>query len=126
VTPLAVPAGGGVLLDQTDHWCAWGDEGRLVRLRLDDMTVAHCRRVLAWLRAHADQLHSDRIDVLARLRRSGELTDTEFAAEVATLEATEPAVWLEETPLVRRLVQLTPAEPRPARRRRLLPRRWWR
>jgi hypothetical protein len=126
VTPLAVPVGGVLLVDQADHWCAWGDEGQLVRFRLDDMPLAHRRRVLAWLRSHADQLHGQQLDLLSRLRRRGQLSDDAFANETATLEATEPAVWLEETPLVRRLVQLTPAEPRSVRRRRLLPRRWWR
>jgi hypothetical protein len=126
MAPLAVPVGGVVLLDQAEYWCAWGDEGQLVRLHLDDMTTAHRRRVLDWLRAHAEQLHTARLDVLARLRRRGQLTDAEFAAEAAALEAIAPVVWIEDTPLVRRLVQITPPPPRPARSRRFLPRRWWR
>lgn len=124
MTPLATPQG-VVLLDQADHWHAWGDEGQLVQLRLDDMTPSHQRRTLAWLRDHAVQLHGQRKDVSVRLHRRGLLTDGEFADEQRYLDALDPAVWLDDQPLVRRLVQLIPRAPAPVRRRRYLPRRWW-
>jgi hypothetical protein len=132
VIQAATPSG-VVLLDQADHWHAWGDEGQLVRLRLDDMTPTHRRATLAWLRGHAELLHAQRKAIVGRLYKRGELDDVEFADELRYLEALDPAVWLEDTPLVRRLVQLVPREPvRPPRvltfglaRRLHRGRRWW-
>jgi len=118
--PLAEP-GFAHLLHQADHWATWSDGGQLVRIRLDDMSPDHRRRTLAYLRAHAEFFHTRQLDTLGRLYRRGGLSDREFGDETAYLRALDPHVWLDDTALVRRLVQLTPTPPAPARRRRFLP-----
>lgn len=121
MTPLDTTAG-VALLDQASYWQAKGDEGQLVRLLLDDMTDDHRSRTLAWLRQHAEQMQDHRRDIVARLHRRGLLDAAAFAAELRYLDALDPHVWLEDQPLVRRLVQLVP-RPAPRPRRGLL-RRW--
>ena len=88
-----------------------------VEHRIDDMAVTHRRDALAWLRGQAERLHADRAVAIAD-------TDDSFATSVALREhyAVEPAQWLDDQPLTRRLATLD------ARWRWLTrtPRRWWR
>lgn len=116
------------LLGQAVIWRSYGDESRLVTLYLDAMGTRHQRRVLAWLREHARMLRDFYADDLTQQQRMGKLELEEWGALLAALDATSPEVWLEEQPLVRRLVQLTPRPPAlPARRLFIAnPRRWWR
>lgn len=120
MTPTIAEPGFTHLLYQADHWATWTG-GQFVRIRLDDMSPEHRRRVLAHLRAHAEFFHHRQLDTLTRLHRRGRLSDTELGDESRYLRALDPAVWLDDTPLVRRLVQLTPAPPAAPRRRRFLP-----
>lgn len=125
MTPTIAEPGFAHLLHQADHWATWNAGGQLVRVRLDDMSPDHRRRTLAYLRAHAEFFRCRELDALARLYRIGKLSTAEYGAESSYLEALDPHVWLDDTELVRRLVQLTPTPPAPPRRRRLLPRRFW-
>lgn len=124
-TPTIAEPGFAHLLHQADHWAMWTDSGTLVRVRLDDMSPDHRRRTLTWLRGHAEFFRTRQLDTIARLYRRGRLSEREFADDTARLEALDPHVWLDDTALVRRLVQLTPAAPVAPRRRRRLPRRFW-
>lgn len=125
MTPTIAEPGFAHLLHQADHWATWNDGGQLVRIRLDDMSPAHRARVLAWCRNNAEFLHTRALDMATRLHRRGVTTAEEFARDVAQIQDVAPAVWVDDTALVRRLVQLTPTPPAPPRRRRLLPRRFW-
>ncbi|QJY46686.1 hypothetical protein [Pseudonocardia broussonetiae] len=107
-------------LHQASTWASWGDNGRLLTQRLDDMTPAHLRSVLAWLRDRAVALHAEQLAHHHReLSRDRDYFDT--LADIAHLQRTPPGHWLDETPLVRRLAQLVPHQPAP---RRGLLRRW--
>lgn len=121
MTPTLAEPGFANLLHQADHWATRDDAGRLIRVRLDDMGPDHRRRVLAWCREHAEFLHTRELDCITTRYKRGHLSDAEFAADVAQVEGVTAAVWLDDTALVRRLAQLTPAQPAPPRRRRLLP-----
>ncbi len=98
-------------LDQDEQWI--GHDGRVVRV--DAMGWQWQRAALRWLRTHADGLHhAVGTDLLLDPTVDGERA-------VHAHQAVEPAVWLEDTPIVRRLATLEV-------RRRFLrhPRRWWR
>lgn len=103
------------LLQQTAIWRSHGDHAHLVTHLIDDMTPDHRARVLAWLRGNAELMQNLHRDHITRLYKRGLLSVEEFAAELAYLDAMPAAVWLEDQPLVRRLVQLVPREPLPAR-----------
>lgn len=103
------------LLEQQTIWRSWGDHGRLVEQLLDEMSPAHRARVLAWLRANAAVLIDGRRDAVATAHKRGFLEDVEMAHELAYLDTLDPAVWVEDQPLVRRLVAMVPREPLPAR-----------
>jgi hypothetical protein len=105
-------------LHQETYWASRHPHGHLVQRRLDDMNERHLTAVLTWLRAHAEQLHRDQIQLLLREWRRG-VDRAEIEVDIAHLQRAVPAMWLEETALVRRLVQLAPPPP-PRRRRRLL------
>lgn len=99
-------------------------EGRDGRVRLDAMDARRQRALLGWLRAHADGLHHARETDL--LLTPGVDAEREHHA----LRVVAPAVWLEDTPLVRRLATLAMRR-RPltlglARRLHIGTRRWWR
>lgn len=104
-----------VVLEQAAIWRSWGDHGRLMTQLVDDMTPQHRAHTLAWLRGHAEMLLNQRRDHITRLHKRGLLSDQEWGQALAALDATPAGVWLEEQPLVRRLVQLVgrpPALPR--------------
>lgn len=109
-------------LQQAAVWVARGDQGRLVTRRLDDLPHAHVVAILAWLRARAldlhDRQHADLVGLVARGRQPDDVMRL-----VAAHSRHDPHVWLEETPLVRRLVQLAGPPPKTERRRRFLPAR---
>lgn len=100
------------LVMQDEIW-----EGNDGPQRIDDMDPRRQRALLRWLRAHAAGLHHAReTDVLLSIGYS-----VEHEREYQRLRALDPRVWLEDTPLVRRLATLC------ARRKFLAhPRRWWR
>lgn len=108
-------------LHQDEHWTS-RDGDDLVTHRLDDMHDRHRGTVLAWLRARALELHRRQHDEHVASVARGEHPH-DVLVLIADHGRLDPYVWLEETPLVRRLVQLQGHQPRPERRRRLLPAR---
>lgn len=113
-----------VHLLRTTHWLGRDpDTGRLRLYRAEDLSDPHRRHVLRWLRQRADELHERSLREADRQHQLGAIDDTEHARLIAPLRDVEPAAWLEDTPLVRRLLELSPPHPRPARRRRWLPTR---
>jgi len=107
------------LLD-TAHWLI--DEGRAI-VAVDQLSDSHRRNLLAWLRARAAHLAQDQDGFDYRLYLLGVLSADRYIARQRDRRAVPPEMWLEETPLVRRLVALTTADqaPQPPRRRRFLP-----
>ena len=103
------------LLEQAASWRSWGDDGRLVTQLLEDMSPRHRAQTLAWIRGHAEILINNRKAAVSRAHERGFLEDVEMAHELAYLDALDPAVWVEDQSLVRRLVALVPREPLPAR-----------
>lgn len=116
---LALPDGAPrvTLLDQTCWWWAKTPTGELYPIQLEEMTVEHRRALLAWLRRHAAVMHAHQARTNASLWQSGLIDDTELGRRMRALRSVAPQVWLEDTPLVRRLVQLVPRDPAPPRRR---------
>lgn len=106
----------------TEVWLTRRD-GRLVPVRVDDMTPAHRRNLLAYLRRNADVMWAHQRQLTASYWQTGVIDDATFAARVAHLDRTAAPVWIEDTALVRRLVALAPPAPPRERRRRLLPAR---
>jgi hypothetical protein len=111
-------------LHQGAIWVSRGDGDQPVVQRLDDMPRRHQQAALAWLREHAVELHGRQGDDLTRraTRAGGHPDDLVELSEHSRLD---PHVWLEETVLVRRFVELIGRDPAPPRRRRFLP-RWLR
>jgi hypothetical protein len=109
-------------LHQGTAWLSYGDDGRLHRIDLDQMTDDHRARVTALLRQRAHQLHAAQRAYHLRQIKTGRDVH-QHLHDVAVLDRTPPAVWLDETPLMRRLRQLTPDQPPAPRRRRWLPAR---
>lgn len=103
------------LLGQAVIWRSYGDEGQLVTLYVDDMAPAHRARVLAHLRSRAHQYRDNAADRITLRERMGYLDHAEWIAALRKLDRQPAEMWLEEQPLVRRLVQLTPRQPSPAR-----------
>lgn len=111
------------LLRQATYWRTRDRDGALELVRLDELDPGHLARILAWLRGRATQLREQAAGQLAAHWKAGRLDDHDFAAEHRQLGWSELAeVWLDDTPLVRRLVELAP-RPLAERRRRLLPAR---
>lgn len=93
-------------------------DDRLTLTAVDDMTPDHQRRLLDYLRRSADQLHwYARKAINDQFRRY----EIGFAARAQLLRQLDipPAEWLDDTALVRRLVQLVTPPTRGERRRRL-------
>jgi hypothetical protein len=110
VTAIVTPVG-VQLLEQAAIWQAYDtDRGRLVDLRLEEMTAAHCAAVLAYLRADPDRVLQRAMEDLARLQIAGEVGDQEFLdrAEDLIAGAADPRRWLESCPLVQRLAERSP------------------
>lgn len=97
--------------------------GRLEPVNVADLSERHRRNLLAWLRAHPALLAATQRRVYVHLHQAGVLATPTFARCLDRLDAVDPHVWLEDTALVRRLVDLTLPEPRAPRRNRQLPRR---
>lgn len=115
-------------LHQASTWASWGDNGRLHVQRLNDMPPHHRRSVLAWLRHRAPQLHAAQLQYHWREVNRGR-DYAEIVSDIARLHRTPPGVWLDQTPLVRRLAELVPGAHQPAARRGLLRTLlwgWWR
>lgn len=108
------------LLVQDEHWIT-GD-GRT--LRLNDMDPAHLRFALAFCRRYAATLHYD-VETALLFEPESDVEGEWFwrDALLRQHQGTAPEVWIDDTPLVRRLVALVPREPRAPRWRRFLPRR---
>lgn len=116
-----VDAGITTLLRQQTYWRTHGSHLELVRL--DHLTPDHIARILNWVRDRATQLRERAAAQLTASWKAGILSDYDFAAHHRALGWDQPAaVWLDDTPLVRRLVELAPRPPA-ERRRRLLPTR---
>ncbi len=111
---------GTSLLRQGTYWKIrqWGV---LQLVTIDSLTPDHRARLLDWLRANASlmQAHEARQIVTSHRRRL--IGDQEFAAEMRKLEDVDPREWIDNTVLVRRLVELVP---RKVLARRGLLRRW--
>ena len=106
----------------TEVWLTRRD-GRLVPVHVDDLTPRHRRNLLAYLRRNADVMWAHQRDLLGSYWKTGVINDRVFGERMAVFTRCTAAEWIEDTALVRRLVALTPAEPRPERRRRFLPAR---
>lgn len=117
---------GTAMLRQGFYWKIRGPAGELQLVHLDQLSREHQRRLLAWLRRNAETMQAHERRTVARLYQRGRMLAPEFAAAMRPLETVLPEVWIEDTALVRRLVQLVPAEPARPRRHRFLPRRWTR
>lgn len=120
---------GTALLRQATYWKTRRDDGQLQLVTIDGIGADHQRRLLGWLRRNAEVLHGIEQRALSTQRKTGRLDDQSFAEAMGALERRDPAEWLEDSTLVRRLVQLVPRR-EPLRGRGLLrianPRRWWR
>ena len=97
--------------------------GHLEPVNVADLGERHRRNLLAWLRDHAALLARTQRRVYVHLHNRGSIDTPELAHRLDWLDAHDPHAWLEDTALVRRLVDLPPAPPRPPRRNRQLPRR---
>lgn len=119
-----VPDIGTAILRQSTYWRTRGPDGHLEVIRLDSMSWDHQRRALAWLRAHADQMRHHEARTLGGAYKAGRIEERDLCSGIAWLRWGTPAVeWIEDTPLVRRLVQLAPPEPVAPKIRRRLPAR---
>jgi hypothetical protein len=109
VTSIVTPVG-VQLLEQAAIWRVWNRDGDLVDIALEDMTSADRVVVLAYLRRDPDRVLLQAMDDLALQQRGGEVTDRPFQTLALQLSAAvmHPGAWLEASPLVRRLVELTP------------------
>lgn len=113
---------GTAMLRQATYWKMRLDDGRLQLVHLDQLGTHHRRHLLAWLRANAALMQAHEARAIARQHKAGHLDDASFAAAMRPLETLAPQVWLDDTALVRRLIQITPPGPPPApRQRRYLP-----
>lgn len=112
----------GITNVETETWVTRRD-GELQPINVADLTHRHRTHLLAYLRRNAGVLWSHHRHLLRQLWMLQLVDDREFGDRVAHLDRTPAPEWLEDTALVRRLVALTPAEPRPPRRHRLLPAR---
>lgn len=83
---------------------------------VDDMTPEHQRRLLAYLRAHAYEQHWFARKAIKEQFQRREIDAIQMATQL-TLIGAVPELWLEDTALVRRLVQLVAREPRRERQR---------
>lgn len=92
-------------LAQTDTWASHGVHG-LVERRLDDMDPEHRRHVLGWLRRHAHDLYTQRLDQIAHAHRTGASTRAEFECLLLIHRARHPEEWLDQQPLVQALDRL--------------------
>ncbi|WFG44414.1 hypothetical protein [Pseudonocardia alni] len=119
---LPDPADLGLTDLNTEYW--WTDrDGQLTFMAVDVMTVEHRQNLLRWIRAHAHVLARIQRRTWAHYEHAGTLPRSVYLERIEHLERTEPPVWIEDTTLVRRLVALTPSDPHPPRRGRLLPAR---
>lgn len=110
------------LCNSTSWLARASDTGRYVLRDVADLEPDHQRRILGWCRAHADQLHWMARKEIDRRFKHGEIGFAHRAELMRPLRC-DPAVWLEDTALIRRLVQLVPTPPPSPRRRRYLPAR---
>lgn len=122
MTAVLDPPIGPRLLHQASIWRAYDDTGQLRTVFLEEMTPAHRTRVLALLRDKAPDLLAMEKRSVSRLHFQHEICLDQYVEAMAALEATTPAVWIEEQPITRRLRQLG-ARPATLRKRGLL-RRW--
>lgn len=94
------------------------DTGELRWVSVLEMTPSHRAHLLTWLRTNADTMRGHVLRSIDRAARNGEITWADRAVELSELFAVTAAVWIEDTPLVRQLVQLAgPREPRRERQR---------
>lgn len=110
---------GPQLLHQASIWRAYGDNGMLQTMFLEEMTPAHRVRVLERLRELAPELLAAEMTYTARRWRLGFISDRDHAYTMAAIENASPEMWIEEQALVRRLRQLG-ARPASYQRRGLL------
>jgi hypothetical protein len=110
-------------LQQEVSWYSWDDAGYLHRQPLERMTDRHRRSVITYLRDRAGELHDHHRRALQRELATGR-DYAELVSALAQHGRTQPELWLDETPLMRRLRELSPDQPPGERRRRWLPARF--
>lgn len=111
-------------LIQSETWLVRDDETRQLHWRnVEHMTPSHRAHLLDWLRRNADRMSDHVAQSLDKAYWRNEISWEYRTERRFDLTARPAAVWLEDTRLVRRLVQLVPA-PAPRReRQRWLPAR---
>jgi hypothetical protein len=120
LTPATLADLGRVDVD-TETWPRGTHTDRVTNVA--DLDDRHRRNVLRYLRRNAVLVWANHRALLRTRHMRQQIDDPTFRQRLAHLDATPAPEWLEDTPLVRRLVQLSPPLPRPPRRRRLLPAR---
>lgn len=99
------------------YWLTRDDGVHTLRMvAVDDMTPSHRAHLLDWLRRNAARMVDHVARSLDQAYWRNEITWEDRAARLADLTAQPPAVWIEDTALVRRLVALVPREPELPRR----------
>lgn len=111
-------------LVHSQTWLIRDDDTRQLHWRhVDHLTPSHRAHLLDWLRRNADVMRGHVLRSINQAHRRNEITWPERAAMVRDLTAHPAEVWIEDTALVRRLVQLQPARPPRRDRPRWLPAR---
>lgn len=111
-------------LQQDNAWYAYDNAGHLHRRPLHQMSDRHRRAVITYLRDRAAELHEQHR--LALIRRLNGQRYNELVSALVVHGRAVPETWLDETPLMRRLRELSPDQPPAPRRRRWLPARFGR
>lgn len=95
------------VLDYLNQDEVWRPNGASKDLRLADMTPRHRGNLLAWLRRKAFNLKEVyTFRLIAGPQPSGDMACDAFDSMVDELEQTTPEVWIEDWPLVKKLVEL--------------------
>ncbi|MBN9108607.1 MAG: hypothetical protein J0I34_07470 [Pseudonocardia sp.] len=109
---------------QSHSWITRDPDTRELHLiDLDAMTPSHRAHLLDWLRRNAHVMRGHVHRSINQSQRWGAITWVERAELIRDLEVHPPEVWIEDTPLVRRLVQLEPPAAPRRERQRWLPQR---
>jgi len=103
------------LLD-TEHWWAATRRGARRIVHVDQLDQDHRVELLRWLRQHADVCARWQDSWDYQLYLEGVLTAAQYTDRQHDRRAVAPEVWIEETPLVRRLVALVAYAPAPRHR----------
>jgi hypothetical protein len=94
------------LLDQDDAWVT--REGQVILL--DELDAERRSSLLAWLRVHAPAFKAaEEADLVSYGMPSGEAAFDMVLGGIMQLIGMSPEEWIEEQPLVQRLVELSEA-----------------